>query len=327
MTEPPDLVNDEARTDDRIDRRHPSSPKWIDTHVHLVDFLQRPGQMPDLRDSLVRNGATRAVVFGLPVKKKWSTAEPVRPDYYLDDNAPCHYHSLTDATVLDVLPDLESDGVLEVAPLVCGFDPTDLLAIEHLDFVWSRSDRWAGVGEVMFRHDDLTNLTSGEVPSPDHVAMDAVLDFCAQNDAPISLHHDSSSVGMPDRHEYAGSLSNALDRHPSTSVVWCHAGVSRQVDPSGQLDLVRRMIERHRNLTVELSWVLLDRIADENGADEDWVRLVAREPDRFVVGSDTVARADTVDTRGAQIRTLLSALPGSAAERVAFRNAEALWFG
>ncbi|MDF3311991.1 amidohydrolase family protein [Rhodococcus sp. T2V] len=237
------------------------------------------------------------------------------------------YHSLTDATVLDVLPDLESDGVLEVAPLVCGFDPTDLLAIEHLEFVWGRSDRWAGVGEVMLRHDDLTNLTSGEVPSPDHVAMDAVLDFCAQNDAPISLHHDSSSVGMPDRHEYAESLERALDRHPSTSVVWCHAGVSRQVDPSGQLDLVRRMIERHRNMTVELSWVLLDRIADENGADEDWVRLVAREPDRFVVGTDTVARADTVDTRGAQIRTFLSALPESAAERVAFRNAEALWFG
>ncbi|BAH51461.1 hypothetical protein ROP_32140 [Rhodococcus opacus B4] len=181
---------------------------------------------------------------------------------------------------------------------------------------------------MMFRHDDLTNLTYGdEVPSPDHVAMDPVLDFCAQNDAPISLHHDSSSVKMPDRHEYAGSLQRALERHPSTSVVWCHAGVSRQVVPSGQLDLVRGMIERHRNLTVELSWVLLDRIADESSADKDWVRLVARQPERFVVGTDAVARADTVDTRGRQIRTFLSALPASAAECVGFRNAEALWFG
>jgi hypothetical protein len=309
-----------------VEDRSMASRSWIDTHVHLVDFLQAPADTAELRDALVRNGARRAVVFGLPVKKKWSVAEPVRPDYYLDDNAPCHYHSLTDATVLDLLPDLEAEGQLEVAPLICGFDPTDKLAIDHLEFVWSRSDRWAGVGEVMFRHDDLTNLTLGDVPAPDHEAMDAVLDFCAQRKVPISLHHDSASPGLPDRHEYVGKLENALDRHPTTSVVWCHAGVFRRTRPSNQLDLVRQLIERHARLTIELSWVLLDHITDGTDTDPDWIALLARHPDRFVVGSDTVASADTVDTRARQIHALLEALPDPAARCVAEDNAQALWF-
>jgi hypothetical protein len=45
---------------------------------------------------LDRAGVDRAVVFGMAVKKKWAVYEPRQPDYYLDDNAPCIYHSLTD---------------------------------------------------------------------------------------------------------------------------------------------------------------------------------------------------------------------------------------
>jgi predicted TIM-barrel fold metal-dependent hydrolase len=150
---------------------------------------------------------------------------------------------------------------LTVAPLVGGFDPTDRPR-GRIEFVWNRTGRWAGVGEVMFRHDDLTSLTVGEVSSPDHAAMDDVLAFCSEKEVPISIHHDSASMGLPGRHEYIGALERALERHRSTSVVWCHAGVSRRVGPNGQLDLVRELLLRHPNLTVELSWVLLDRIVD-----------------------------------------------------------------
>lgn len=108
-----------------------------------------------MRPSLKAAHTERAVVFGLPVKKKWSTAEPLKPSYYLDDNAPCQYHSLTDVLVLDALESLDTADGLRVAPLACGFDPTDRLAVEHLESVWARSDRWAGVGEVLLRHDDL----------------------------------------------------------------------------------------------------------------------------------------------------------------------------
>jgi hypothetical protein len=72
--------------------------------------------------------------------------------------------------------------------------------------------------------------------------------------------------------------------------------------------------------------VLLDHITDGTDTDPDWIALLARHPDRFVVGSDTVASADTVDTRARQIHALLEALPDPAARCVAEDNAQALWF-
>jgi hypothetical protein len=42
-----------------------ASAQWIDTHVHLVDFLQHPAAVTDLRDSLVGAGVQRAVPLPL----------------------------------------------------------------------------------------------------------------------------------------------------------------------------------------------------------------------------------------------------------------------
>lgn len=302
------------------------SEHWIDAHVHLVDFVQRSADIDDLWGAFADCGVERAVVFGVPVKKKWSLAEPVRPTYYLDDNAECHYHSLTDLLTLEVATELESRGGIRTAPLVCGFDPTDQLAIEHLELVWSRSDRWAGVGEVMMRHDDLTNLTVGEVPAPDHPAMDDVLAFCGERQVPLSLHHDAGAPARPGDHEYTASLENALRRHRSTPIVWCHAGVSRRVEPVDQVNLLRDLLPRHANLTVELSWVLLDHIVDASGAHPDWVALVDAFPERFVVGSDTVARGATIRDRARQILRFGDALAPRTRDRVLVSNATSLWF-
>lgn len=304
-----------------------TEPGWTDSHVHVVDFLQRPAERDPLRRALLDAGASRAVIFGLPVKKKWAAAEPLAPGYYLDDNARCHYHSLTDMYVLDAVADLERDTTLTVAPLVCGFDPTDRLVAEHLDAVWSRSPRWAGVGEVLLRHDDLTNLTVGETPVADHPAMDGVLDFCAQHHVPISIHHDSSSAGRPARHEYLPPLEAALRRHRGTTVVWCHAGVSRRVAPHGQHQVVTDMLTEHPNLIVELSWVVLDHLVDPHaGVDPHWVSLIENHPERVVIGTDTVADPTTITDRGTQIRALLDALSPQAHTAVAHQTATRLWF-
>ncbi|MFJ6095769.1 amidohydrolase family protein [Williamsia muralis] len=301
--------------------------QWTDTHVHVVDFLQRPADCAGLIRSLRDGGAERAVVFGLPVKKKWSTAEPLKPSYYLDDNAPCHYHSLTDVLVLDSLATFDEAPGFTVAPLICGFDPTDRLAVDHLEAVWARSDRWAGIGEVLLRHDDLTNLTRGETPVADHLAMDNVFGFCADKKVPISVHHDSSSAGRPSEQEYVEPFENAIRRHRTTRIVWCHAGVSRRVHPDGQIELVESLLSRHHNLTVELSWILLDSVVHgDGGVHPDWRTLICKFADRIVVGSDSVADPNTISDRATQIDQLLRALPGSVAQAVATDTAGELWF-
>lgn len=303
----------------------PDEMPWTDCHVHLVDFLQEPVDPATLARALTGAGADRAVVFGLPVKKKWSVAEPERPGYYLDGNDPCGYHSATDGTVVDLVPRLEAEG-LAVAPLVCGFDPTDQLAPDHLRRVWAGWDRWRGVGEVLLRHDDLTNLTIGETPRPDHPAMVAVLQAAAGRGFPVSVHQDTGSTGQPSAQQYVPAFERMLEAVPEATVVWCHAGSTRALRPHDQLDLVGRLLGRHGNLVVEVSWVLLDQVVADGEVDPRWVGLVASHPDRVVVGSDTVADHATVSRRGEQVQRFLAALPGADRELVARGNADRLWF-
>lgn len=48
------------------------------------------------------------------------------------------------------------------APLVCGFNPTDRYAARDIERTLDKYPFWRGIGEVLCRHDDLTNMTNEE---------------------------------------------------------------------------------------------------------------------------------------------------------------------
>jgi hypothetical protein len=300
----------------------------VDAHVHLVDFLQHVGDPAQLMGALDRAGAERAVVFGLPVKKKWSVTEPMKPAYYLDDNAPCASFPLTDELVADLVDGLEPAQRYRLAPLVCGFDPTDLLAVEHVERMIGRHDGWRGVGEMMLRHDDLTELTYGENARAGCPALDPVLDLCRQREWPTMVHQDSSSAGRWDAFEYVGEMRQMLDRHPDTTVVWCHAGASRRVKPGEHVSMVRDMLASYRSLHVDLSWAVYDELVTREGPPATaWVTLVSDFPDRFVLGSDVFGSFDELPEKLDRFDLLLDELGADAAALVSHGNAERLWFG
>jgi predicted TIM-barrel fold metal-dependent hydrolase len=299
----------------------------IDAHVHVVDFLQHVGEPGDLLAALDQAGAARAVVFGLPVKKKWAASEPMRPTYYLDDNAPCATYELTDELVADFVAALPAQQRSRLAPLVCGFDPTDLLAVEHVERMIERHDCWRGVGELLLRHDDLTNLTYGETARAGHPALDPVLDLCRERDWPVSVHQDSSSAGRWDAFEYVGELRQMLDRHPGTTVVWCHAGASRRVVPGEHVSMVRDMLMSYPRLHVDLSWAVYDELVTREGEVQPaWVDLVRDHPDRFVLGSDVFGSFKDLPDKLDRFDRMLDRLPAPAAAQVGHGNAERLWF-
>ena len=72
-------------------------------------------------------------------------------------------------------------------PCFASFDPTDRAAIAHIKRMFYKYPKmWRGVGEVMCRHDDLTNmLVSSEVPRIDHVALDPIFEFCIDGKADV----------------------------------------------------------------------------------------------------------------------------------------------
>ncbi|TVT20242.1 amidohydrolase family protein [Amycolatopsis acidiphila] len=293
--------------------------------MHVVDFLQQPADADGLVRGMTAAGVDRAVIFGLPMKKKWPSNEPRRPHYYLDGNSPCYYFSLTDELVASLAAQLPAG---RFAATLCGFDPTDQVAMDQIELVWSRHDCWRGIGEVMLRHDDLTNLTHGENPSAAHPALDSVFEFAAGQECPIAVHHDSSSPGRPGEHEYVGQLDRMLSRHSGTTVVWCHAGVSRRVEPRRQHEVLADLLERHPRLHADVSWQLLDLVLSGDGSPRpEWTELITRHPDRFVLGTDLVGRPENWAQRMKPLERLLGGLPPSVREAVASENALRLWWG
>lgn len=309
----------------------------IDTHLHLVDFLQHPMTSDELQ-AIVRANGDGAVVFGLPVKKKWSMTEPQRPTYYLDDNAPCSTYPLTDVLVSDLVTEArrtlpEGDADL-LAPTICGFDPTDRLAAEHVEHMIGRYDGWRGVGEILLRHDDLTEITYGENARAGHPALDDVLDICAQRGWPFTFHQDASSAGRSGQREYVGEVEAMLDRHPGVPMVWAHAGSSRRIAPDGHARLLGELFDAHPALHADLSWVILDRLVGRPAAaapppalPDGWRRLLQRHPDRVVLGSDAFGSADGLAASIEQRERLLDQLPLRDRELVGCRNARRLWWG
>jgi predicted TIM-barrel fold metal-dependent hydrolase len=147
-----------------------------------------------------------------------------------------------------------------------------------------------GIGEVMSRHDDLTNLIEGERPSADHPALRRVYDFAGLHRMPISIHHNIAPIspsGAYSKPLYLPELLICFDEHPKTTFIWCHAGVSRRIQVKELPEILDSVLARHKShVYIDLSWVVLDDYALKDP--ETWGALIRKYPENFLVGSDIV---------------------------------------
>ena len=187
-----------------------------------------------------RANVSDALVSGMPFIKKWSEDEPVRPSYYLDATSRVVRARDTDYHLALAVEDFARQGgepaveqLRRLHPCVSGFDGTDLGAV---DMIVKRLQEFPGVfkciGEVMSRHDDLTNLTTGERPRANHPALLRIFDFAGEQGIPVSVHHNIAPVsadGAPRAPIYLTELLEAFEAAPETTFIWCHAGVSRRI--------------------------------------------------------------------------------------------------
>jgi hypothetical protein len=307
-----------------VRRRAQVAPVVIDSHLHLVSFLQETVAPGDLADAVA--DLDGAVVFGLPVKKKWALTEPERPTYYLDDNAPCGGYSLTDELVATLVRSLPTEQQERVAPSICGFDPTDRLGVDHVERMIERYDGWRGVGEVLLRHDDLTELTYGENARAGHPALGPVLEVCRERGWPFLFHQDASSAGRGEGREYVGEVTTMLRDHPDVAQVWAHGGVSRRVHPRDHAALLDDLLGTHRHLHVDLSWVLFETVVVDDEVVPEWLDLVRRHPERFVLGSDAFGDLERQPGLLGRWSALSRRLAPSDRELVEHANARRLWW-
>jgi hypothetical protein len=304
----------------------------IDTHVHAVDFNQRSDGLERLIERMDQANAAKAVVFGLPVKKKWDAVEPIEPHYYLDDNAACYYFSATDEIVAQQYLLLDDAKKARLAPMICGLNPTDRNAVDHLQHMHGKYPFWRGVGELLLRHDDLTNLTKEETARANHPALAPVFEFCCGHDLPVLVHQNSTSVWIHDAFEYLHELEEALAAFPALTLVWAHCGISRRVSHKSYPSMLREMLRAHEHLCVDLSWVVYDDVvcrgapADALVPHRTWLDLIRDFPDRFMIGSDLVGHFEHLDVVLGRYQRLMDELGSTVADQVAVENAERIWF-
>lgn len=292
-----------------------------DVHLHYVDFLQNTDGIESLLKVMDHAGVDHAMLNGLPLVKKWNAVDPRKPFYYLGDDSRTYWYSATDVLVARAVKNLPEKDRRRFHPFICGFNPTDRNAIDHVRrmFEWY-PDFWEGIGEILTRHDDLTALTYGEQARANHIALDPVYIFAAEHDLPVCIHSDISSVWIQEP-LYLHEIEEAVKNHPKTRFNWAHAGISRRIVVPTLVQELRRMLKTYPNLWVDLSWVVYPMNVAPNGIpNEKWVALVEEFPDRFMLGTDKIGHYQDYDKAISQYYVFLDALSPRTARLVAREN-------
>ncbi len=300
---------------------------YTDAHLHYVDFFQETEGMPALLKEMDANRIDHVMIAGIPLAKKWHEDEPKRPRYYAGDDADAYWYSATDFYVAAALGELNPEQRKRFHPFLSGFNPVDKNADAHIARMLKLyPGLWQGIGEVFTRHDDLTAITSGDTPRANNEALTRVYHLAAEHDLPVLLH--SNITSKRERNPlYLPEIEEPLRDHPHTRFIWAHAGTSMELHRhQTKLDFVlptlQRMLEAYPNLYIDLSWTVLHPylLSEDGKPDADWVALVKRYPERFMLGSDVVGKFDKVGAELHSFDPFLDALPADVAQQVARDN-------
>jgi len=119
-------------------------------------------------------------------------------------------------------------------------------------------------------------------------------------------------------HSDVDAIERIYRQDPDARVLWAHSGFDRP-------DAVRDMLRRHKSLWCDLAF------RTEHGGDgkvpAEWRALFTEFPDRFMVGTDTFTpeRWHYIVEHARWSRAWLADLPPALAERIAWRNGDALF--
>jgi predicted TIM-barrel fold metal-dependent hydrolase len=146
-----------------------------------------------------------------------------------------------------------------------------------------------------------------------------LFELAAARGVPVIIHEELTDAATT-------QLETALGAHRKTTIVIAHGG-------EGPPSRVDALLGRHPNLFFDLSGMHFQRtpaLATETGPlDPAWKAVIEKYPDRFLMGIDVWAprlfEARMLDRLMTWTRRILGALKPDVAERVASKNAAALF--
>jgi hypothetical protein len=165
-----------------------------------------------------------------------------------------------------------------------------------LRYLEERLDRfkYAGVGEFHLYGAD------ADLPVPRRMVA-----LARQHDLLLHAHSDVDCI------------ERLLRQWPEARVLWAHSGFDRP-------EQVREVLRRHPRLWCDLAF--RGDHATQGKVDPAWREAFTEFPDRFMIGTDTFTpeRWHYIGEHARYSRGWLADLPAALAERIGWRNAEAL---
>ena len=313
-----------------------------DGRYFQLPYGERHRRLTGLIDVTEKHNIADVVVCGMPFVKKWAEDDFfLRPKYYLDSSSRVKAARDTDLQVAAAFMDYKRrfagdktqlDKLTRLHPFVCGLDTTDLGAVDlAIKRIREYPGVWEGLGELMSRHDDLTNLTTGERPRANHPSFIRLLKFAGRVSLPVSIHHNVAPISRNESElkqplyldEFLALLKNTVHDEANAAnrpkVIWCHAGISRRIVVKNYRQTLERILdEYHEYLYLDLSWVVLGAYVYKNL--EEWVALIQKYPDNFLIGSDSVGKYSGIPMELKKYQALLSALPAETRSKIAYKN-------
>ena len=300
-----------AATVDAQQRNAPAY-QFNDSHFHLTNYIQEGVDIHDFL-KLMGNDVGRVALFGIPLQQTWSyeNSGDYAPTYYLQTDAPLYYYSFTDAYVAYVYKSLTRDEQKRFEPMITGFNPADMYAVDHIKRVLKVFPGvFTGIGEFTIHKEFVSSKVAGDTASLADPALDRIFDFCAESGLLIIIHNDIDVPFAKQGTEpvYLTQMKALLRRHPNAQVIWAHVGLGRVVHPvqppasegtierpANHLEIVNAMLEDPTlaHLSFDISW---DEVAKYVISSPDTIKRTAdtlnRYPDRFLFGTDEVAPKD-----------------------------------
>lgn len=119
-------------------------------------------------------------------------------------------------------------------------------------------------------------------------------------------------------HGDGDAIERVLAQDPEARILWAHSGFDRP-------EAVRAMLKKHRRLHADLAF--RNDHATNGKVDPAWREAFIEFPDRFLVGTDTFTpeRWHYIAEHADWSRAWLADLPPEIAERIGWRNGEALF--
>ncbi|MDD4151990.1 MAG: amidohydrolase family protein [Candidatus Gracilibacteria bacterium] len=305
-------------------------PKYpmVDAHLHLVDFLGETEGIKNLIYYMDKSNIEKAVIFGTALKKIWAENERERPEYYLDDDNECYYDSGTDTIIANEFNSLSKKEKERFYPLLCGFNPMDIDAVKQIErTIKYNPGVFCGIGEVLYRHDDLTFQTQGEAPRMNTKATSLILEFVSKYDLPIMIHNNITSPSVSDYPKYLHELETMLMEYPKAKVIFAHCGASRRLNAPYYAKMIDRLLTEYPSLYVDYSWVVFDDIISINDVTkEEWIQLTEKFSDRVMIGSDILGNGFyKVGLTNSRYNSFLDSLSPETREKVCRTNAISLY--